>query len=86
MPFLTIRFHSSLLLTHARSWGTMKWKRPYEMIDRIPGRTYTEAEDGKMFISSYRNSEGRFMEYGMEAIPNIEIPNKMAIADLSALG
>lgn len=66
--------------------GTMKWKRPYEMIDRIPGRTYTEAEDGKMFISSYRNSEGRFMEYGMEAIPNIEIPNKMAIADLSALG
>lgn len=66
--------------------GTMKWKRPYEMVDRIPGRTYIDAEGGKMFISSYRNSEGRFMEYGMEAIPNIEIPNKMAIADLSQVG
>ena len=56
------------------------------MRDPIPGRTYTTAEDGKMFISSYRNSEGRFMEYGMEAIPDIEIPNKMAIADLTQLG
>lgn len=66
--------------------GYMKWKEPYEMRDPIPGRTYTLAEDGKMFISSYRNSEGRFMEYGMEAIPAIEIPNKMAIANLTQLG
>lgn len=65
--------------------GFMKWKQPYEMIDPVPGRTYTFAEDGKMFISSYRNSEGRFLEYGMEAIPDIEIPNKMAIADLTAI-
>ena len=70
----------------ANKLGYMKWKEPYEMRDRIPDRTYTMAEDGKMFISSYRNSEGRFMEYGMEAIPDIEIPNKMAIADLTKLG
>lgn len=70
----------------ANKLGYMKWKEPYEMRDPIPGRTYTTAEDGKMFISSYRNSEGRFMEYGMEAIPDIEIPNKMAIADLTQLG
>lgn len=65
--------------------GDMKFKLPYEMRDPIPGRTYANAEDGRMFISSYRTEEGRFMEYGMEAIPNITIPNKMAIADLSEL-
>ena len=65
--------------------GYMKWKRPLEMTDPIDGRTYVPFEDGKGFISSYRNSEGRFLEYGFEAIPDIEIPNKMAIADFSAL-
>ena len=70
----------------ANKLGYMKWKVPYEMRDPVPGRTYTMAEDGKMFISSYRTSEGRFMEYGMEAIPDIEIPNRMAIADLTKLG
>lgn len=66
--------------------GNLKFKLPYEMRDPIPGRTYTSAWGGRMFISSYRTEEGRFMEYGMEAIPNITIPNKMAIADLSELG
>lgn len=70
----------------ANKLGYMKWKEPYEMRDPIPGRTYTMAEDSKMFISSYRTSEGRFMEYGMEAIPDIDIPNRMAIADLTKLG
>lgn len=65
--------------------GYMKWKTPLEMLDPIDGRTYVQFEGGRGFISSYRNSEGRFLEYGMEAIPDIEIPNKMAIADFSAL-
>ncbi len=65
--------------------GYMKWKKPLEMSDPIDGRTYVPFEEGKGFISSYRNSEGRFLEYGMEAIPDIEIPNKMAIADFTKL-
>lgn len=77
---------SFLPVLGANKLGYMKWKVPYEMRDPVPGRTYTMAEDGKMFISSYRTSEGRFMEYGMEAIPDIEIPNRMAIADLTKLG
>jgi hypothetical protein len=80
-------FKASLLptLDPRKLLGYMKWKRPLEMTDPIDGRTYVPFEDGKGFISSYRNSEGRFLEYGFEAIPDIEIPNKMAIADFSAL-
>ena len=67
--------------------GFMRWKKPYEMTDKVnDGRAYQEIEDGKGFISSKRTDEGRFMEYGFEAIPDINIPNKMAIADLSKLG
>nr|DAR71994.1 MAG TPA: major capsid protein [Caudoviricetes sp.] len=67
--------------------GFMRWKKPYEMADKVnDGRAYQEIEDGKGFISSKRTDEGRFMEYGFEAIPDINIPNKMAIADLSKLG
>lgn len=65
--------------------GYLKWRAPYEMQDNVPGKTYTMAEDGKMFIASKHTEEGRFLEYGMEGIPDIEIPNKMAIADLTAL-
>ena len=67
--------------------GFMRWKKPYEMTDKVnDGRAYQEIEDGRGFISSKRTDEGRFMEYGFEAIPDINIPNKMAIADLSKLG
>jgi len=80
-------YRASLLpaLDPRKLLGFMKWKTPLEMTDPIDGRTYVPFEDGRGFISSYRNSEGRFLEYGMEAIPDIEIPNKMAIADFSAL-
>ncbi len=66
--------------------GRVMWKRPYEMVDKIPGKDYTELEDGKMFIASKRTDEGRFMEYGMESIVSIDKPTKMAILDLSQLG
>lgn len=66
--------------------GFLKWRAPYEMIDNVPGKTYTMAEDGKMYVASKHTEEGRFLEYGMEGFPDIEIPNKMAIADLTALG
>lgn len=66
--------------------GFMRYKRPYEMIDKVPGKNYTEVEDGRIFISTQRTDEGRFMEYGGELIPDINIPNRMAIADLTALG
>ena len=67
--------------------GNMRWKKPYEMTDKVnDGRTYNDIEGGKGFISSKRTDNGRFMEYGFEAIPDFNIPNKMAIADLSKLG
>lgn len=66
--------------------GRLMWKRPYEMVDNVPGKQYTSLEDGKMFIASKRTEEGRFMEYGMEGIVSIEKPTKMAILDLSDLG
>ena len=67
--------------------GYMRWKKPYEMTDKVnDGRAYQDIEGGRGFISSKRTDDGRFMEYGFEAIPDINIPNKMAIADLSKLG
>lgn len=66
--------------------GRLMTKRPYEMVDPVPGKQYTPLEDGRMFIASKRTDEGRFMEYGMEGIVSIEKPTKMAILDLSGLG
>lgn len=67
--------------------GSMRWKKPYEMTDHVnDGRAYQDIEGGKGFISSKRTDNGRFMEYGFEAIPDFNIPNKMAIADLSEIG
>lgn len=61
--------------------GKMRWHEPYEASDPIPGKTYTRSEGG-MYISNVRTSEGRFMEYGCEWIPDISAPNKIVNFDL----
>lgn len=64
--------------------GKMMWHEPYEITDPIPNKTYTRLEGG-MWISNWRDKEGRYNEYGAEWIPNIAAPNKIAIFDLDTM-
>lgn len=64
--------------------GKMMYHTPYEIVDPIPGKTYTRS-DGGMYISNIRTDEGRFMEYGAEWIPNITNPNKIVIFNLDTM-
>lgn len=71
------------LFTSAKQ-GKMKWHTPYEIVDPIPGKSYTRSEGG-MYISNVRTEEGRFMEYGCEWIPDYQSPNKIVNFDLSTM-
>lgn len=71
-------------LFQADKIGKMRWHTPYEIVDPIPGKTYTRSEGG-MYISNIRTEEGRFMEYGAEWIPEIKNPNKIIIFDLDTI-
>lgn len=64
--------------------GKMMWHEPYEITDPVPNKTYTRLEGG-MWISNWRDKEGRYNEYGCEWIPNITAPNKIAIFDLDTM-
>lgn len=64
--------------------GTLEYYKSIEWTDRVPGKVYTEAEGGAVLVSSERTGEGRFLEYQMNAAPNLSIPNKMTILDVSA--
>lgn len=72
-------------LLPAGKLGKMRWHTPYEITDRVPGKTYTQLAGGH-FISTIRTDEGRFTEYMAEWIPEFRAPNKIAILDLSELG
>ena len=61
--------------------GKMRWHTPYEITDPVPNKQYTTLSGG-MFISSERTNEGRFLEYGCEWMPEITLPNRIAIIDL----
>lgn len=64
--------------------GKMMWHEPYEITDPVPNKTYTRLEGG-MWISNWRDKEGRYNEYGCEWIPNFTAPNKIAIFDLDTM-
>lgn len=64
--------------------GKMRHYTPYEMRDKVPGKTYTTLE-GDMFISSVRTDEGRFLEYGAAWIPDLRAPNKLTIINLDTV-
>lgn len=64
--------------------GKMMWHEPYEITDPVPNKTYTRLEGG-MWISNWRDKEGRYNEYGCEWIPNITAPNKIAIFNLDTM-
>lgn len=63
--------------------GTLEFYKSDEWSDPVPNRTYTQAEGGAVLISSYRTEEGRFLEYQANMAPNLRLPHKMAIVDLS---
>lgn len=50
--------------------GYMRFHTPYEAVDGVPGRNYTQA-DGDMLISGYKDGNGRYLEYTAEWIPQI---------------
>lgn len=64
--------------------GYMRHHTPYEATDPIPGRTYTRT-DGQMLISSFRDNNGRYLEYTAEWIPQVETPNMITNFDLSEI-
>ncbi len=64
--------------------GYMRFHTPYEATDPVPNRTYTQA-DGNMLISQVRDSNGRYLEYTAEWIPQISNPTEIVNFDLSTL-
>lgn len=64
--------------------GYMRHHTPYESTDPVPGRSYSQAE-GQMLVSSYRDKNGRYLEYTAEWIPQITNPNLITNIDLSKL-
>ncbi len=64
--------------------GYMRFHTPYEAVDGVPGRNYTQA-DGDMLISGYKDGNGRYLEYTAEWIPQIANPNLIVNFDLSEM-
>lgn len=64
--------------------GYMRFHTPYEAVDGVPGRNYTQA-DGDMLISGYKDKNGRYLEYTAEWIPQITNPNLIVNFDLSTM-
>lgn len=64
--------------------GYMRFHTPYEAVDGVLGRNYTQA-DGEMLISGYKDGNGRYLEYTAEWIPQITNPNLIVNFDLSTM-
>lgn len=61
--------------------GNLRWKNPYELTDKVPGKTYAEQGNG-LYIATQRTEEGRTTEYGCEWMVDIDKPNRMGLLDL----
>lgn len=64
--------------------GYMRFHTPYEAVDGVPGRNYTQA-DGDMLISSYKDKNKRYLKYTAEWIPQITNPNLIVNFDLTTM-
>lgn len=64
--------------------GYMRFHTPYEAVDGVPGRNYTQA-DGDMLISGYKDGNGRYLEYTAEWVPQITNPNLIVNFDLTTM-
>lgn len=72
------------LLPNTGLLGTLEYYKSNNWFDPVPGKKYTEAHNGAVLISSSRTDEGRFLEYEMNAAPNLSAPQKIAVLDVSA--
>lgn len=69
----------AICLLPSDNLGTMEFYKSNEWEDRVPTKNYSEAEGGMVLISSQRTDEGRFLDYFMNAAPNLSAPNKLSI-------
>lgn len=63
--------------------GLLEYYKSNEWSDPVPGKNYTQAENGMLLVSSQRTEEGRFLDYFMNSAPNLSAPKKISIVDLS---
>lgn len=63
--------------------GTLEYYKSSEWSDPVPGKNYSQAENGMVLVSSQRTDEGRFLDYFMNSAPNLSAPKKISIVDLS---
>lgn len=73
-----------IALLQSDNLGKMMWHQPYESTDPVPNKSYSRLSGGQ-WISSERDKEGRYLEYGCEWIPNIVAPQKHVILDLDTM-
>lgn len=64
--------------------GNIRYKSPYELSDRVGGKTYTVLR-GDHMIASERTNEGRFIEYECHWVPEIVVPKRIVAIDLTAI-
>lgn len=62
--------------------GKLRYKPTYEASDKVPGKSYTEAEGG-LLVSTARTSKGRFMEYECKWVPEIKQARSIVSIDLT---
>lgn len=64
--------------------GNIRHKAPYELSDRVAGKTYTVLA-GEHMVTSERTNEGRFIEYECHWVPEIIVPKRIVSVDLTAI-
>ena len=73
-----------IALLQSDGLGKMMWHQPYEATDPVPNKSYSKLSGGQ-WISSERDKEGRYLEYGCEWIPNIVAPQRHVVLNLDTM-
>lgn len=76
---------NKIALLPSLALGNLEYNKDSDWRDKAKSVDYTEAHNGgSVLIGSERTKNGRFLDYKMNAAPNILQPQKMAIIDVSA--
>ncbi len=75
---------NAIALLPSLNLGTLEYYKDSDWTDPVGNIDYTQAHSGAVLIGSERTKEGRFLEYKMNAAPNLLQPEKMAIITLPA--
>ncbi len=81
---LSIFADNRITLLPSGEIGKMRYRKPRELRDKVPTKSYTEREGG-LFISTQYTDEGRFLENGAEWVPEIRAVKSILNLDLTAL-